>query len=397
MKYVGILRNMLLCAMGAWGMGQVLGSLLRLGTDFGRILAVIGLFGGFLGSLFVRKGRTAAAVMAVVTVVSCVLLRRWEFGIVYGFAAALLTFLGTAMGGYGFYPPVGIFSTLLLVLTALMTENTVQLLAGILGIFSLALLLDGCRERSLRKGQLLGQTAPAGSGPAGLTENSLMMTALFLLGAVVLAVGIYGILLLLGRLFSLVFKILSQEAGEVYAWLDAWGDRFYEWFWSLFHWEGPERGISVDVGGNGKPLPKVVVAGSLALMIALIAGGGTLVLGLAAAITYRQRRPKGVVKETEDYVDEVEWLQRPRLRQWVKNRFQPKRHYQGDMQIRYAFQIMLLRRQQAGETVFYRTPNELRRQEPVENALIDAYNRVRYGDSEPTAEELALADRYIKK
>ena len=393
----GLIRSTLLGGFGAWALGLILQRLLGVQNGALGLLGALGAVGGLLGAIFARREKWGYGVlMFLVAAGFSVALQRQDCGVVYVFAAAVLTFVGAAAGGHGFYPPMGIVPVLLLILGSVISEGTLQIAAGIGGLFCLVLLLDGCRERSIRKGQHLGQKSPI-RGQQNIKINSIVLTALFFLGALAVSAGIYLLLMLLGRLLSVLFAYLAEEAGAAYGQLEVLVNRFNEWFWSLFHWEGPERGTRIEVSGNGKPLPKLVVAGSLALMVALITGGGTLALALAAFVGYRHRKPKRFTETAEDYVDEVEWLERPGFRGLFKGRFRSTGNYQGAMAVRHAFQTLLRRRQRAGETVFSRTPNELRRQDAAENAIIASYNRVRYGGIEPTTEEVALAKKYVKK
>lgn len=128
-------------------------------------------------------------------------------------------------------------------------------------------------------------------------------------------------------------------------------------------------------------------------------------LGLAALIGSIGLATFGIVRKKEkppipDYVDEIEALERPRwhLRQWISSR---KRQRLSDLtdnnlKIRFVFQQMLRHRIKSEPDVLFRTPNELANaQDPIENQLMNSYNRVRYGNKTATDQEVQFAADYL--
>ena len=99
-------------------------------------------------------------------------------------------------------------------------------------------------------------------------------------------------------------------------------------------------------------------------------------------------------------MDEIEALERPHwhLRQWISSR---KRQRLSDftdnnLKIRFVFQQMLRHRIKSEPDVLFRTPNELTNaQDPLENQLMNSYNRVRYGNKAATDQEVHFAADYL--
>ena len=135
------------------------------------------------------------------------------------------------------------------------------------------------------------------------------------------------------------------------------------------------------------------------LFVLLVAVGVALLAGAAGTAMLRSRRGKARNAQEPDYVDEVEALKRPRRRlfDWLKHRTGPRSDYHGAMKIRFAFQQLLRRRKETDSTAYAKTPNELRQPgQADQDALIDAYNRVRYGHGGVTEADIAAAERVLK-
>ena len=323
------------------------------------------------------------------------------WGGIYALAPVLAVYLAVFAGGYGFYAPLGFASVGILLLDLLMTTGVYQVLAGATVMLAMLLTLDGLRERSLRLGRLQNQMDRFYGGTAGLSQNSVMLTVLFLAGALVIAALSY---LAMGALWRLALQGIAAMSGRAAALLEllrAWQQRFYDWFMSHFQYIPPEqkhhspeqREIEWSFG-NG------LAALSSAVMIAALTLGGGLLAAAGAVWTYRARRPKDHPPDLEaDYVDEYERLERPRWRLFRRGRdWRPdRRAYQGGMLVRYAFQTLLRARLKSDPTASAKTPNELRERDGTEeDELIDAYNRVRYGDGAVTQGELEAVRRWLK-
>jgi hypothetical protein len=267
-------------------------------------------------------------------------------------------------------------------------------------IASAGLTLDGFRERSLRRGLLQNDPDQLAHGPMGFWRNSLGMTAIFLVGAILLAVVVYflGKLLLFGGKILLAW--LSGGASAAYNKIAPVLERFRSWILSHFNNYQPEGNGPSGGTRNVEPLPGIVVVGSVLLLVLTIIGGAGILVGLLAVVwRFHGKRPKKLrTVQTQDYVDQVEDLDRPKLRfrwPWRKEKISD---YAGAMQVRFAFRHLLKLRLKQDPLAYAKTPNQLRRQEDGdENRLIEVYNRVRYAHQPVTAADLELAQRFVAK
>ena len=96
-----------------------------------------------------------------------------------------------------------------------------------------------------------------------------------------------------------------------------------------------------------------------------------------------------------DYVEEYEALERPKWRLFHRKRKERHPDYQGAMKVRYAFQTLLRNRMKQDPTAYTKTPNELRKEQDTDD-LIDAYNRVRYGDGNVPQGQLENVEKWLK-
>ena len=136
---------------------------------------------------------------------------------------------------------------------------------------------------------------------------------------------------------------------------------------------------------------------SSVLMIALFIIGAGMIAAAGAVFVYQVRKPKANPSDIPmDYVEEYEALERPKLRLFRRKRIEKPTDYQGAMKVRYAFQVLLKQRMKSDPTAFSKTPNELRETQEDDN-LIDAYNRVRYGDGDVTQGQLDYVEKWLKK
>lgn len=123
-----------------------------------------------------------------------------------------------------------------------------------------------------------------------------------------------------------------------------------------------------------------------------------MVTGLVMGIV-RRAKSKPRLIEGEDYVDEIEALERPRThRRFHRQSGQSFSDFADDrLKIRFAFQQLLRRRKEKDNLAHTKTPNELRQEElEEEDRLIAAYNRVRYGDGNVTKKDILAAKRYLE-
>ncbi len=393
------IRNVLLGTFAAWGFGMILWALLDYDAGYLRMLTALGFLSGVLGTAAVRRGAVGQWLCMGVTMVLAILGGVWQgprpWGSMYALVCGILIYLAMMGGGYGFFVPLGICSLLIQIIGLLAGG---QILGIVFVILSLLLTLDGFRERSQRRGQLENQVDQMSPGPAGFTEHSFLLMALFfvvcILGAIVVA-------LILMALFSGIMAMANHLAGNAMViWQRIYDalERFREWFWSLFQDIGPEpmepeeQTERTVLYGTPNAIPSII------LIIALIIGGGALATGgvvyvFHARKVFRRRELPG----PRDYEDTVERLERPaRKPRGQRSGRQRRKEYQGAMKIRFAFQQLMRRRQAKGCQVYSKTPNELREDVALEDDLIDAYNQVRYGDKEPTDEELSAAEAYLK-
>jgi hypothetical protein len=265
-------------------------------------------------------------------------------------------------------------------------------------IASAGLTLDGFRERGLRRGLLQRDPDQLAHGPAGFWRYSLGMTAAFLVGAVLLSIAAY----FLGKLLIFGIKILlawvSGGASAAYNKIAPVLERFRWWILSHFNNYQPESNNPSGGTRDVEPLPGIVVVSSTLLLVLTILGGAGVLAGLLTVVwRFHEKRPKRLrTVQTQDYVDEVEDLERPKLRfrwPWRKEKISD---YAGAMQVRFAFRHLLKLRLKQDPLAYAKTPNQLRRQDqPEESRLIDAYNRIRYANQPATPEDLQLAQRFV--
>lgn len=404
MKRWNHIRNILLGALGAGGVGLLLCRMLHYPAEYLWMLSGLGLVSGGLASVGITRERTGqmfcAGITAVLSAAAGTYLMETVWGGIYALAAAIPVYLAVFACGYGFYAPLGFAVVISLLIDLLMTVGVYQAISGTAAIAALLLTIDGLRERSVRKGRLQNQIDNFGTGPAGLTKNSIMLTAIFLAVAILATMVSYLLLRLLRIVVLTLIARCSGTAAGVLAWLQEMQQRFYEWLMSHFKYypEGPQVGRE-PIGTEWSPGLGLLAASS-ALMIVLFVIGAGLLAAAGAVWAYRVRRPKDHSRdEAADYEDEYEQLQRPQWRLFHrKPRWDSKgKEYQGAMKIRFAFQRLLQQRMKSDSSAYTKTPNELRaKNQSDENALIDAYNRVRYGDGYVSTEGIEAAERLLK-
>ena len=210
-------------------------------------------------------------------------------------------------------------------------------------------------------------------------------------------------MLLGNQLTGALGKIGTKSAPgflKVMTWIQGIILAFWRWFRSLFHFK---KGIdSAEPPGDYVPKQYSGGPGSWLMTILLVAATAVLLLSIAAGagtiLLRRQKRPREE-SEVQDYIDEIERLERPirKRRKWFSRKQRFDDFDSPAMKIRFAFQQLLRRREQSEPMACTKTPNELREQDSTDaDAVIDAYNRVKYGLGSVTEQELQAARRYVK-
>lgn len=409
MKCWNPLRNLSLCALGAWGVGLILCRMLGLSAADSLIPALVGGVCSFLAVLSLPRDQTTAGILLSIGVLFAAALGLFRFRAVLPLlcliATALLTFGAVLLGNRGFYGPLGCWSVVLMTLATSLTPPSEPLwktCVGLGALLSLGLTLDGFRDISLRRSHHLGRDASANS-TSHLQASSLRLLLLFLAGALMAAAGILGLWSLISDGVQWLFHLLLTGTGAVgygFSMVLKCIMDFFLWLLSLIP-KLPEGGSSgggttyekpVYTGGPGSPF-------STLLLVIVTVVGCVAVAAVVGTAILRNKRPRSTAPELSDYVDEIERLERPKWKPFSHRKHTSRmRDYQGPMKIRFAFQQLLRSRKRDDPSAYTKTPNELRQEgRPDEDILINAYNRVRYGGLGVTDAELDAAERVVKQ
>ena len=378
------------------GVGLLLCRMLRYDVRFLWLLTGLGGMAGILASIAIPRKRVCQGICIGVTVIASGIGGAWLIGNLWGGVYAMAAAIAVYLAGYGFPAKLGIVTVTALMIDLLMTTGIYQGISCVTAIAAGILTMDGMRERSMRKAQLQNQIDRVLHGGTGLHANSVMLTTLFLIGAVLAAMVSYLLLRLIWMGILALISKLSGPAGDMFAWLRAMQQRFYAWFISHFQYtpEGPHVTEDFDDAMDWTPGTGLLMTSSV-LMIALFIIGAGMIAAAGAVFVYQVRKPKANPSDKPmDYVEEYEKLERPKWRLFHRKRKERHPNYQGPMKVRYAFQILLQQRMKTDHSAFAKTPNELR--EPDENDLIDAYNRVRYGDGNVPQGQLENVEKWLK-
>ena len=402
MKELGPIRTGLLCCLGSLGAGILLTGLLGLPEYHTALFVAAGLLGSGIGAMTLEKSQKwmigllcGGLIAAILAGILCLKdgMAMIFLAIVYALSA------GAAMvGGYGYYGPTGWWCLAILALAYLLGEHTGILLGAML--LGLVLTLDGFRAGTMRKAQLKDQYAKRLDNPAGILGYSVMLLCIML--PVLLGVGLLA-MLLGNQLTGALGKIGTKSAPgllKVMTWIQGLILAFWRWLRSLFHFK---KGIdSAEPPGDYVPKQYSGGPGSWLMTILLVAATAVLLLSIAAGagtiLLRRQKRPREE-SEVQDYIDEIERLDRPirKRRKWFNRKQRFDDFDSPAMKIRFAFQQLLRRREQTEPMACTKTPNELREQDSADaDAVINAYNRVKYGLGNVTEQELQAARRYVK-
>lgn len=403
MKCLGQVRNVLLCGLGSLGAGVLLTGLLGLPAYQIALFVAAGLLGSGIGAITLEKSQKwliglLSGSLVVTVVAGMVCLRD-------GFAAILLTVLyaltagASVLGGFGYYGPTGWWCLVILALAYLTGQDNGMLLGAML--LAIVLTLDGFRDSAMRKAQLQDRYVKRLSNPSGILGYSVLLLGIML--PVLLGIGLLA-MLLGDRLTGALGKISlgsAHGASKLLYWLNWLITTFLEWFRSLFGTPDKPGGTG---GGGDDYVPDIYTGGpgSWLLTILLVAATAVLLLSVAAGagtVLLRQRKRPREEAENQDYIDEIEQLERParKRRKWFERKQRMEDFESPSMKIRFAFQQLLRRREQTEPMAYTKTPNELREQDKADaNAIINAYNRVKYGTGAVTEQELQAARRYVK-
>ncbi len=403
MKCLGRVRNVLLCGLGSLGAGVLLTGLLGLPAYQIALFVAAGLLGSGIGAITLEKSQKwliglLSGGLVVTVVAGMVCLRD-------GFAAILLTVLyaltagASVLGGFGYYGPTGWWCLVILSLAYLTGQDNGMLLVAML--LAIVLTLDGFRDSAMRKAQLQDRYVKRLSNPSGILGYSVLLLGIML--PVLLGIGLLA-MLLGDRLTGALGKISlgsAHGASKLLYWLNWLITTFLEWFRSLFGTPDKPGGTG---GGGDDYVPDIYTGGpgSWLLTILLVAATAVLLLSVAAGagtVLLRQRKRPREEAENQDYIDEIEQLERParKRRKWFERKQRMEDFESPSMKIRFAFQQLLRRREQTEPMAYTKTPNELREQDKADaNAIINAYNRVKYGTGAVTEQELQAARRYVK-
>lgn len=403
MKCLGRVRNVLLCGLGSLGAGVLLTGLLGLPAYQIALFVAAGLLGSGIGAITLEKSQKwliglLSGGLVVTVVAGMVCLRD-------GFAAILLTVLyaltagASVLGGFGYYGPTGWWCLVILALAYLTGQDNGMLLVAML--LAIVLTLDGFRDSAMRKAQLQDRYVKRLSNPSGILGYSVLLLGIML--PVLLGIGLLA-MLLGDRLTGALGKISlgsAHGASKLLYWLNWLITTFLEWFRSLFGTPDKPGGTG---GGGDDYVPDIYTGGpgSWLLTILLVAATAVLLLSVAAGagtVLLRQRKRPREEAENQDYIDEIEQLERParKRRKWFERKQRMEDFESPSMKIRFAFQQLLRRREQTEPMAYTKTPNELREQDKADaNAIINAYNRVKYGTGAVTEQELQAARRYVK-
>lgn len=403
MKCLGQVRNVLLCGLGSLGAGVLLTGLLGLPAYQIALFVAAGLLGSGIGAITLEKSQKwliglLSGSLVVTVVAGMVCLRD-------GFAAILLTVLyaltagASVLGGFGYYGPTGWWCLVILALAYLTGQDNGMLLGAML--LAIVLTLDGFRDSAMRKAQLQDRYVKRLSNPSGILGYSVLLLGIML--PVLLGIGLLA-MLLGDRLTGALGKISlgsAHGASKLLYWLNWLITTFLEWFRSLFGTPDKPGGTG---GGGDDYVPDIYTGGpgSWLLTILLVAATAVLLLSVAAGagtVLLRQRKRPREEAENQDYIDEIEQLERParKRRKWFERKQRMEDFESPSMKIRFAFQQLLRRREQTEPMAYTKTPNELRKQDKADaNAIINAYNRVKYGTGAVTEQELQAARRYVK-
>lgn len=405
MKSDGRLRSTLLCILGSFSVGVLLCQIQH--SDFWGTLVFLaaGALGSLAGALVTGIKSKGCMLLVAAGFLCCAIAAVVCFGgylmPIFGCAIYMLTFGALIVSGYGFYGPLGVWSTLLSALSAIAATGLFVPLTLAVTLGCLILTLDGFRDSSLRKGQHKKREYKTVDNPGHMVQHSYILLGLFFVGALTLGLLTLG---LSSGLLNGARRAMNEGVGgigTVLNWIFWLIEAIIQWFSNLFPdlepgsgspMDLPDHDIPIYTGGKGSLLWTII-------MVVVFVCACLLISILAGRLLLKARKNAKSDDDICDFEDEIEELEHPRfgLRWKTRRKKQRYRDIQDPaLKIRYVFQQLLRRKAKNDGTAIVKTPNELLDTSiPDEETLICSYNRVKYACGSVSGPELEAAERYL--
>lgn len=406
MKSDGRLRSVLLGILGSFSVGVLLCQIKDISLRGAAVFLIAGILGSAAGALATGEKNKVSSVLLVVGFLCSAAIAVWRFGgflmPIFGCIIYMLTFGALIVSGYGFYGPLGVWSTILSALSAIAATGTLSLLTLFITVVCLILTTDGFRDSSLRKSQHKKRDYKTVDNPGHVVQHSYVLLGLFLVGAMLFGIVTLGLSSGIVNGAKQAMTSGTSGIGAALNWIFWLIGVVIQWFSDLFpdlepghgtHVENSERDIPNYQGGDGSwiwTLIMVLVFVCASLMLAAVAGRMIL----------KSRKNAKNTDGVCDFEDELEELERPRFGFRWRSRKKKQRYrdiQDPALKIRYVFQQLLRRKAKDDGAAVVKTPNELLDTNvPDEETLICAYNRVKYACADVSGEALEAAERYLK-
>lgn len=400
------IRTLLICALGAFGGGIVFCRAMGYGPEGAFLFSLCGLGTGWAaGCSLIRKWLMAipGGILALTGIIASGIFHQDAAMGAFAAVAGAISVLGVRLCGFGFHGGVGAWSLTLSVLGLVFTMGcglVWQTAAAVAAILDLLLYLEGLRYGSLRKGHFLKDNVPS-LGRSQL--QSVSQFAVFLACAVPVGLLFWGLWLVIGDVILEGLKNAAKGTGGFIAAIAQAIEDFYIWLLQFFRVDPPVGGSRVGNDDDGRGF-SIGVQGllSTAGTVAMVAAACFLVAGVGFYVARKGFKIARWKRQEEDYEEFDEELERPKgslLRRFFNRLRKQKISDFSDpsMKVRFAFQQLLRKKQKEQGSVFHKTPNELLDPTiPGEEALVNAYNRVKYAKSTATPEEAAAAEAYVR-
>ena len=408
MKYPGRIRSILISALGGLATGVILCRICRFPATGFIPVAAAGFLGGFMGAITLEKEKGPAFCLFLSgLVLAAVLSFLYYKSLLPPLVAAglyLLAFGALYKSGCGFYGPLGVWSTLFLCL-ALWSAGPFgrgwKHLLSCCCILCLIFTLDGFRDSSIRRALHRKRNQNISVSPDGLIQQHRRLMLYFLIGSFLLGLISFGAADLLISLLRNTAEGGLHGIVQLFQWCFELMEKALQWFSDLFPDLPPDEYPAVEddlvrhhsTSGAGSAIFTLllIICTVMVCAAAFVAAGTVLI----------RSRIKSSQDTTPDYEVEIEDLERPKLRLLLRKslRISRNRDFSDRRQkIRFIFQQMLIKKTKQDPMAYFHTPNELLDPTtPGETAFISLYNRVRYGDSPVSDEELETAEEYYKR
>lgn len=406
---MGRIRGILLSAAGSFGLGLILCRIWNLPAQSVGVFLLAGIMGASAGAFATGRdtkiGMAAMIPAALASAFPAIWLLGGYLKPLVTVGICLLTLGALTASGYGFYGPLGVWSTLaagLSLFAARAYGSAWEMSACITAVSALLLTLDGFRDSSMRISQHKNRSYRNIGNPAKIQQHSLILVLIFLGIAVAVTLVFWSLKTAAAAGVRALINSGSPVVEEYMTWLKAVMAAFQAWLRSILHTrsgEGNGGGDNSRDDGWAR-LNYVGSAVSTMVMVACFIAACVLVTLCIGGLFLRNRMKTKKAEEIVDYEDYVEKLERPGLlRRWRdrKNKQKIRDFESPAMKIRYIFQQMLRKKAREDGTAIIKTPNELL--DPSvsdEDILVATYNRVKYGNRDVTPEELEVAERYFK-